>query len=101
MNQKQNKLIKDTEKKCTTIMIGALARFEETFGKLWEKEDELGDYYHDLWQKARHDILNFGNHQTRLAIENMYKYFINDKNNNHKYNYEIRFDKENKGDNRS
>lgn len=80
-------------------MIGALARFEEIFGKLWEKEDELGDYYHDLWQKARHDILNFGNHQTRLTVENMYKYFINEKN--HKYNYEIRFDNENKGENKS
>jgi hypothetical protein len=92
MNQKQNQLIKDIEKKCTTIMIGALVRFEETFGNLWEKEDERGDYYHDLWQKTRHEILNFGNHQTRLAVENMYKHFLNSNQNNKKYNYEIRFD---------
>lgn len=90
MNQKQNKLIKDVEKKCTTIMIGAIARFEKIFDHLWENEDDKGNYYHDLWQKARHDILNFGNHQTRETMESLYKYFIDNKG-NHPYSYEFRF----------
>lgn len=90
MNQKENKLIKDVEKKCITIMIGSIARFEKIFEHLWEKEDERGNYYHDLWQKARNDILNFGNHQTRDAVENLYKYFIDNKI-NHPYSYEFRF----------
>jgi len=101
MNQKQNKLIKNIEKKCTTIMIGAIVRFEKIFEHLWEEEDDRGNYYHDLWQQARHDILNFGNHQTRDAIEGMYKYFIEQQNKDKdkSYSYEFRFkDQEPQGD---
>jgi hypothetical protein len=98
MNHKQNKLIKDVEKKCTTIMIGAIARFENIFGYLWEKEDEKGNYYHDLWQQARQEILNFGNHQSREAVENMYKFFIQEKNNTRPYSYEFRFKNDKQGE---
>jgi hypothetical protein len=97
MNHKQNKLIKDIEKRFTTVMIGSLARFEETFGHLWETEDEEGDHYHDLWQNIRRDILNFGNHQSRTGIENMYKHFIEDKSSPKTYEYEIKFNHK-KGD---
>ena len=93
MNQKQNKLIKDIEKKCTTIMIGSLARMENSFGHLWDNEDEKGDEYYNLWQKTRHDILNFGNNQVRDTIENMYKFFIEEKNKTG-YQYEFRFDQQ-------
>jgi hypothetical protein len=92
MNQKQDRLIRDVEKKCTTIMIGSLARFEKAFEHLWEKENEIGDKYHDLWQNVRHDILNFANHQSRLAVENLYKHFIEEKQNTGKNYYEFRFD---------
>lgn len=98
MNQKQSNLIKDIEKKCTTIMIGSLARFEQAFGHLWEKEDKNGDYYHEIWQSVRHDILNFGNHQSRIAVENLYKHFIDNKESpKGKYYYEFRF--KDKGEN--
>jgi len=96
MNQKQNKLIKDIEKKCTTIMIGSLARMENTFGYLWDKEDEVGDEYYNMWQKARYEVLNFGNNQIRDTVENLYKFFI-EENNKHGYQYEFRFEKP-KGD---
>lgn len=96
MNHKQNKLIKNIEKKCTTIMIGAIAKFEQSFGHLWDKEDDKGNYYHDLWQKTRHDILNFGNHQIRENIENLYKHFIETKDN--KYYYEFRNPNQDKGE---
>jgi len=102
MNKKESKIIKDIEKKCTTIMIGSLARFEQGFKHLWEKETNQGDYYYDLWQSVRNDILNFGNHQLRDAVENMYKFFIDNNNNNSNY-YEFRFDNksgDNKGDNK-
>jgi hypothetical protein len=95
MNQRQNKLIKDIEKKCTTIMIGSIARFERVFGHLWDNEDEQGDKNYEDWQTARHEILNFGNNQIRDAIENLYKFFIDEKRNT--YEYEIRFDNK-KGD---
>jgi hypothetical protein len=93
MNKQQNQLIKEIEKKCTTIMIGSLVRFEKRFGYLWDKEDEIGNTYYDLWQEVRHDVLNFGNHQIRDTIENLYKFFIDDKNNKSNY-YEFRFDKQ-------
>lgn len=94
MNKKENQLIKDTEKKCTTIMIGALVRFEKAFKHLWDKEDERGDYYYDIWQNVRNDILNFGNNQLRETVENMYKFFIENKNNTNSHYYEFRFDKQ-------
>lgn len=98
MNHRENKLIKDIEKKCTTIMIGSLARFEDHFGYLWEKEGDVeSDKYHEVWQNARANILNFGNHQIRSAIEELYRYFLDyDKNNNGKYQYEFKLNK--KGD---
>lgn len=97
MNQKQNKLIKDMEKKCTTIMIGAIARFEEVFGYLWDDDNEQADKYYDMWQQTRHDILNFGNHHIRDATESLYKYFLNNKDSHKEYSYEFRFkDNQNK-----
>jgi hypothetical protein len=101
MNHRQNKLIKDTEKKCITIMIGALARFEEFFGHLWEKEgDAESDKLHDIWQQVRGSVLNFGNHQTRLAVEDLYRYFLDHKpSSNGQYHYEFKLDKK-EGDSR-
>ena len=84
---------KDIEKKCMTIMIGSLARFEKNFKHLWEKEDEKGDEYYDIWQSVRNDILNFGNHQLRDTVESMYKFFIENNKNNQLNYYEFRFDK--------
>lgn len=93
MDKKQNQLIKNLEKKCTTIMIGSLVRFEQKFGYLWNSEDEAGDRYYDMWQDVRRDILNFGNHHTRDVVENIYKFFIDDKNEKSNY-YEFRFNKQ-------
>lgn len=90
MNQSQNKLMKDIEKKCTTIMIGSIARFEKNFKHLWDDDNPEADDYYDLWQQTRHDILNFGNFHIREAIENVFKYFMRNTNNN-QYSYEFRF----------
>ena len=100
MNKHENRLIKDVEKKCTTIMIGSLARFEENFGYLWEKESGHQDKFDDLWQQTRNDILNFGNHHIRSVVEELYKYFLDQaERQNYKYHYELRFDNK-KGDNK-
>lgn len=99
MNHKQDKLIKNIEKKCTTIMIGALARFEDNFGYLWEEEgDAESDLNHNKWQNVRSNILNFGNHQIRAAVEELYRYFLENKHSNGNYNYEFNLNK--KGDNK-
>ena len=98
MDYKSNKLIKDIEKKYTTIMIGALSRFEKNFSHLWTDDDydDKEDYLR-LWQQTRTDILNFGNHQARNAIEELYEYLIDQKRNDGKYYYEFKVN--NKGAN--
>jgi hypothetical protein len=96
MNHTQNKLIKSIEKKCTTIMIGALARFEDKFAELWDQEgNPESDKLHDTWQETRHSILNFGNHHIRGAIEDLYRYFLNEENNDaiqYHYNFKVKGD---------
>ena len=69
------------EKRMTTIMIGALARFEENFDYLWDKDKANADYFFSLWQKARQEILDYGNNQIRLAEKEPTK-----------YKYQYRFD---------
>lgn len=98
MNHKQNKLIKNIEKKFTTIMIGALARFENNFSHLWDENAPNGDDFYNKWEQTRHDILNFGNHQLRLGIEELYEFFIEERKNFGQYHYEFKLNK--KGENK-
>lgn len=61
--------------KVNTVMIGAIAAFEENFGFLWGKgkafeeltKEELE--FHELWQNVRNKVLNNGNNQLR-ALKN-------------------------------
>ena len=57
------------EKRMKTIMIGSLARFEENFDYLWNEATKPSEkqYFLDLWQKTRQEILDYGNNQIRLA----------------------------------
>jgi hypothetical protein len=66
MNNEIENLI---EKRMKTIMIGSLARFEENFDYLWNEATTQADkqYFLDLWQKTRQEILDYGNNQIRLA----------------------------------
>lgn len=77
------------EKRMRTIMIGSLARFEENFDYLWNEESEDKQYFIELWQKTRQDILDYGNNQIRLARKD----FGNLNNHNRpQYKYRYRFD---------
>lgn len=77
------------EKRMQTIMIGALARFEENFDHLWTKNNTNNEYFLDLWQRARQDILDYGNHQIRLGKKDLQEI---EKNRPTKYKYRYRFD---------
>jgi hypothetical protein len=91
MNHKENKLIKDIEKKFTTIMIGSLARFESNFSYLWDENAPNGDEFYNKWEKTRYEILNFGNHQLRLGIEELYEFFISQKKiGQYQYNFKTK-----------
>jgi hypothetical protein len=77
-NISRKHFIEDVEKRFKTIMIGSLARMEDTFGYLWghnknslEKNQVV---FREMWEDLRTDILNHGNNQMRLALEDMVSY---------------------------
>lgn len=89
MNKHQDKIIKDTETRMRTIMIGALSRIEDTFGYLWNHGDEPETanqkLFSDKWENLRLELLNHGNNQIRLAADDL-RYFF-DKQDKYIYNY--------------
>ncbi len=76
----QNRLNASLNKRMRTIMIGALAAFEESFGTLWGHEKSDADLtekeakFNELWEQTRTNILNKGNNQARLATEELGDY---------------------------
>ena len=90
MDKNTSKLIKNLEKRYTTIMIGALVRFEDAFAHLWQEDSAQSDQYHARWESVRADILDFGNNQSRLATEEMYSYFIRAQQLPYRYEFRIK-----------
>lgn len=98
MSTDKDKLIYSVQKKFQTTMIGALARFEESFGYLWENEHKDRQKYEDKWEDTRNHILNNGNRQLRAAINEILDYIETAGPVKQKYHYKFYFDR-NKGDN--
>jgi hypothetical protein len=92
MNINEQDLINNLYKKFQTTMIGALARFEDSFGHIWENEPEDSPVW-DTWEYTRNSILNNGNKQARSAIDEVKKYLHQNKVSS-KYNYKFNFNKE-------
>lgn len=78
----KKRLADNMQKKIKTTMIGALSCFEDFFGELWgidKAEEELTKEemdYRDLWEKVRYEVLNKGNKQSRIAVEEIEEYTI-------------------------
>lgn len=75
----KRRLINILEKKFKTCYIGALAKFEETFGHLWghgQTEDLTPEQqeWKELWYDVRTAILNNGNNQARAAMDEISQY---------------------------
>lgn len=89
MNRYQEKIINDTETRLRTIMIGSLSRIENTFGHLWnhgsDPTSSSQEKFAQQWEDLRLEILNHGNNQIRLAINDLYRFF--DNVNKYDYNY--------------
>ena len=90
-------LIYEMEKRLKTTMIGALAKFEQNFGYLWEEDGPDQQMYEDMWEDTRNSILNQGNHQIRSAIKELGDYLFK-RNFNQKYHYKFYFNKDNQGE---
>lgn len=83
-------LINSISKRFQTTMIGALAKFEESFGYLWDDDTENARAYFKIWQQTRNNILNNGNHQLRSALDELEEYLYN-KEKGYKYHYKFYF----------
>lgn len=76
----RDRLLKISQKKIETTMIGALASFEEHFSYLWE--DEHGNYdpskkeMYELYQQVRNEVLNKGNTQSRNMAAELSNYEV-------------------------
>ena len=100
MNNDQNEILKNMETRLKTTMIGSLAKFEEHFGYLWEEDNKNRLEYDRLWDQTRNAILNNGNNQIRLALDELEDYFSDSPRQNafrEKYKYKFYF---NNGDQR-
>jgi hypothetical protein len=100
MNDHKEQLLNSIEKRFKTTMIGALARFEESFGYLWEDDSSQRLMFEKIWDQTRNSILNNGNNQTRAAIDELSDYVYNEGPQNplkRKYHYKFFF---NNNDNR-
>jgi hypothetical protein len=87
-------LLYDVETKFKTTMIGSLARFEETFGHLWEEEGPDQQEYLESWEYTRNAILNNGNKQMRAALDDLSDALLG----SYKTKYTYKFNNRNHGD---
>jgi hypothetical protein len=78
-------------------MIGALSKFENTFGYLWGQHKNYDEaltekelHFENMWQDVRNNILNHGNQQIR-ALQNDITKILSDKPQT-KYHYKFRVD---------
>lgn len=89
MTKNRRGIVQQISKRFETTTIGILARFEDTFGYLWghnsDKELSLQQQkFLDMWEILRTSILNHGNNQMRLAIDDIISH-IEEENQHYKY----------------
>jgi hypothetical protein len=89
LNKEEKQLLYSIETKLTTLMIGSIARFENSFGYLWNNGDDpmndTQEMFRQKWEDLRIDLLNHGNYQIRLANNQIVDFF--EKPNKYKYKY--------------
>lgn len=90
MSNNIERLLYNVEKRFQTTMIGSLARFEESFGYLWEDNHPDREKFENTWEETRNLILNNGNKQLRSAMNEIHDFLQGDRV-KHKYNYKFYF----------
>ena len=96
MREEEQILMNNINKRFKTTMIGALARFEDSFGYLWEDENNPNsENFNLLWERVRDEILNNGNKQLRATINEVSNFISKDVKIKRTYNYDISFDNKN------
>lgn len=81
-NNSKSKLLNNIGKKIQTTMIGSIDSFERIFGFLWgngKKVSELTEEernFRKLWENARTEVLDRGNHQKKAAMKEISQYTV-------------------------
>lgn len=97
MEQNEQRLLDNVYKKFQTTMIGAIARFENNFGYLWDNDSKQSLAMENLWEDTRNSILNNGNKQARAAMDDIGDFLVNrsrsgsEINVKQKYHYDFKF----------
>lgn len=87
----QDGLRQTIDKNFQTVIIGAIASFEESFGSLWghgKDEEELSEKelrWLDIWEETRTKILDKGNGRRRATLKS-----LDDKGERYQYNFKRR-----------
>jgi hypothetical protein len=96
MRKYQKQFIDNVETRFKTIMIGSLARVEDSFGFLWGHNSDNPTAkqleFRTLWEDLRTDILNHGNFHIRNGVDDIidflqeekrytYQFYINNRRN--------------------
>lgn len=74
MSNQEQILLNSIHKKFQTTMIGALAKFEKSFGYLWTQDNSNREKFEEIWEFTRNEILNNGNKQSRAAMNDIREY---------------------------
>lgn len=97
LDQDSKDLIRNIETRFKTLMIGSIARFEDSFGYLWahggDPKSPSQEQFREIWEDLRLELLNHGNTQMRLGLDDLFGYMKDDK---YAYQYEFKF--KNQGD---
>lgn len=96
MNNRENESIervkKNIDSACRTIMIGSLDEMEKAFGHLWghneENPTEEQEQWFAIWQEVRTRILDKGHNSAHWLKNNMDQYSVQKKR--YHYNFRLR-----------
>jgi hypothetical protein len=78
----KNKIKKTSQTKLKTAFIGAIDRFEESFGHLWGHGLDYGELsseqkrWREVWEHCRDNVLDNGNDQLRSLLKEIEGYNI-------------------------
>jgi hypothetical protein len=87
----KDELIDSIYRKFQTTMIGSLARFEESFSYLWERDSSNREKFEEIWEDTRNRILNNGNKQAREAAKELNAFFNKGRiKRQYKYNFKFK-----------
>lgn len=96
----KQKLRDEIEKKLKTTMIGAISSIEKHLGYLWgfgkNKQEQLTEdeeYFLNIWEEVRQEILDKGNSQKRAILDELPNYVVKW----NRYQYKIMFNGEGNG----